>query len=377
MSINAGINKFFPMLISRTDSCVHVLATLDEGGNETLAHSLIDCWPVKQNHIIATLGHQSGPMLERFERLGILDSLPMGWPISLSRLFATLLWLLRVKPAAIISYTFNVQVLPFCVLAKLCGCKNIFVRVGNPPPCSPRAKSRCRWLVRLFRWSRIPLMSCSVAVHRQLSVLATLPEGSKPMLNGCDIAKISASATASRSSRSVNDLKRIVMVARLDPIKDQATLLRAFALVKQLNWQLQLVGDGSDESFLKTLAMELNLNIEQVFLGRRNGISELLGRADIFAFSTTPAEGFGIVLIEAMAAGLPILASDVPCCREVLLDGAAGQLLPAGNVPAWSKSLKLLMNSPSLRDELSACSKASAHYYDIKDVAARWYGLLR
>ena len=365
------------MVASRKNACVHVLATLNEGGNESLAHSLIAAWPVKQNHIIATLGYQSGPMLERFERIGIVDSVPMGWPLSLSRLFATFLWLLKAKPAAIISYTFNVQVLPFCVLAKLCGCKNIFVRVGNPPPCSSRAKSRCRWLVRLFRWSSIPLMSCSVSVHRQLSSLACLPKGSQPILNGCNTEHISLSAAASRSSRIDNDLHRIVMVARLDPIKDQATLLRAFAEVKQPNWQLQLVGDGPDESPLKSLAMELNLNIDQVFLGRRNDIPKLLGQADIFAFSTTSAEGFGIALIEAMAAGLPIVASDVSCCREVLFDGAAGQLLPAGNVSAWSKSLKLLMNSPSLRDELSAFSKTSAHHYDIKYVAACWYGLFR
>ena len=99
--------------------------------------------------------------------------------------------------------------------------------------------------------------------------------------------------------------------------------------------------------------------------------------SDILAFSTTNSEGFGIALIEAMAAGLPIVASDVPCCREVLLDGAAGQLLPPGNVTAWAETLQLLMNNSNIRDELSAAAKACIHNYDIADTAERWYALFR
>ena len=144
------------------------------------------------------------------------------------------------------------------------------------------------------------------------------------------------------------------MVARLDPIKDQSTLLRAFAAAREPGWQLQLVGEGPNRLRLEALASELGLGPAQVFLGRRSDIPELLGQADLFALSTTPAEGFGIVLIEAMAAGLPIIASDVPACREVLLEGAAGVLLPPGDVSAWARQLQVLMTSVSEREAMAA-----------------------
>ena len=166
------------------------------------------------------------------------------------------------------------------------------------------------------------------------------------------------------------------MVARLDHIKDQRTLLRAFAAARHAGWQLQLVGEGPDRPLLEALARELGLDPAKVFLGRRSDIPELLGQADLFAFSTTPAEGFGIVLIEAMAAGLPIIASDVPACREVLRDGAAGELIPPGVVDAWLERLQGLIASADQRDYLAIKASSCAHHYDIRNTAERWSRLL-
>ncbi len=166
------------------------------------------------------------------------------------------------------------------------------------------------------------------------------------------------------------------MVARLDPIKDHGTLLRAFAAAQQPGWQLQLVGEGSERPRLEELALELGLDPTTLFIGRRADIPELLGQADLFAFSTTEAEGFGIALIEAMAAGLPIVASDVPACREVLLEGEAGELLPRGDVSAWTLMLARLLSSPQERMALAARALTHAGRYDITETAGRWYGLL-
>jgi glycosyltransferase involved in cell wall biosynthesis len=74
-------------------------------------------------------------------------------------------------------------------------------------------------------------------------------------------------------------------------------------------------------------------------LGRRSDIGELLGQSNLFVLSTTPQEGLGSVLIEAMAAGLPIVATDVPACREVLANGRYGVLAPPKNPQALADAI--------------------------------------
>ena len=150
-------------------------------------------------------------------------------------------------------------------------------------------------------------------------------------------------------------------------------MLRAFAQARQHGWQLQLVGDGPRLGELQQLIDELDLTEVVHLLGRRDDVPELLGSADLFAFSTTAAEGFGIALVEAMAAGLPVIASDVPACREVLAEGAAGLLVPAGDVQAWTSALQELMAQPKTRQQLARAAAERAKTYAIETCANRWY----
>jgi glycosyltransferase involved in cell wall biosynthesis len=114
-----------------------------------------------------------------------------------------------------------------------------------------------------------------------------------------------------------------------------------------------------------------------VFWGRREDIPELLGRMDVYAFSTTRDEGFGIALIEAMAAGLPVVASDVPACREVLAEGEAGRLVPAGDPDALASALRSLLRDPGLRAGWGARATARVRAaYAAERCAADWYRLL-
>ncbi|QPN65928.1 glycosyltransferase [Synechococcus sp. CBW1006] len=355
---------------------VHVLASLGEGGNETLARELIRFWPEPAHHVVGVIGDSDGPMRPEFQALAAVEALPMGWPPFPSRLWQLWRWLGHHRPQSLVSYTFNIQALPLCCLARWCGVPAVVMRVGNPPPPAGRQRKRWRLLTRLCRWAGIPLVSCSAAVHAQMAQLEPLPKGSRPLLNGCDTAAIAGRAAAARARRPPGDSLRVLMVARLDPIKDQATLIRAFAAVRQPGWQLQLVGDGSERARLEALAAELGLDPAGVFLGRRADIPDLLGQADLFAFSTTAAEGFGIALIEAMAAGLPVIASDVPACREVLLDGVGGVLLEQGDPIKWAVFLESLFISETSRLALGRNAALHSQIYDAKLIAASWHKLL-
>ena len=78
----------------------------------------------------------------------------------------------------------------------------------------------------------------------------------------------------------------------------------------------------------------------------RRDVPELVGQLDLFVFATTPDEGLGIALIEAMAAGVPVVASDVGACREVLDDGALGLLVPPRDPVALADAIERVRNEP-------------------------------
>jgi glycosyltransferase involved in cell wall biosynthesis len=123
------------------------------------------------------------------------------------------------------------------------------------------------------------------------------------------------------------------MVATMEAHKDHATLLRALPEVIK-NWPgflLLLVGDGSLRPSLEKLAVDLGVDSSVRFVGSSRDVPSWLAKAQIFVFSTTAQEGLGSVLLEALAAGLPVVASDVPACREVLENGRWGTLVKPGS----------------------------------------------
>lgn len=281
------------------------------------------------------------------------------------------------RPDALLIYPCQRPMLWLALGARLAGVRRQAVHLGNPAPTEPTKLAVWHRLLRWFQRLGVVAVPCSQAI---VDSLQPLPRGlclGPVIANGCDTAAIAERAVTARDKRSPDAPRWVLMVARLDPIKDQDTLLRAFAAVRRSGWQLQLVGEGPEESRLKTLAESLGLEPAEIFLGRRSDVPELLGQTDVFAFSTTSAEGFGIALIEAMAAGLPLIASDVPACREVLMGGAAGDLLPPGDVEAWKARLAQLMDSLDERAQLASRSMAHAESFDIESTAQGYFELLR
>ncbi|MGK7896150.1 MAG: glycosyltransferase, partial [Xenococcus sp. (in: cyanobacteria)] len=219
----------------------------------------------------------------------------------------------------------------------------------------------------------------SYAVHNSLLALTALPNNSQHITNGCDVEEIATRAKKSRNKCSTNSKKIIGMVARLNSIKDHHTLIRSFSIVHRQfpNTELWLVGDGEEKEKLQNLVQELSLREQVVFWGDRSDIPEILGQMDIYAFSTTEEEGFGIALIEAMAAKLPIVASNVSACREVLGQGQAGILVPPGDVAALAKALADFLASDAKRiDWGNRAYQYALANHDIQQCADKWYAIL-
>ena len=145
-------------------------------------------------------------------------------------------------------------------------------------------------------------------------------------------------------------IKNILMIARLDPIKDQETLIKAFSKLKFPNWKLKIVGQGSNFYYLRDLSLKLSLNPDEIFVGTTNNVAKLLGESEIFAFSTTEFEGFGKVLIEAMANVQLLLAMFLLSGNP--LEGKAGLLVKPKSVES-EKNLGKLIQDSSYRSRLS------------------------
>lgn len=359
---------------------LHVLIGLHAAGIEALALQLIAHCPRDVHSELLNADRSSQDQAAAFADLqhnGKLAAIH-AWPRCDGPRLAWRSFQLcrRRRPDALLIYPCNRPMLWLALGARLAGVRRMVAAVQNTAPDDSAGRQVWQRLLLWFQRLGVLAVPCTQAIADSLQPRPPALRLGPVIANGCDVAAIAERTKAARGCRPAGDARRVLMVARLDPIKDQATLLRAFAAARAPGWQLQLVGEGPDRPRLEALASGLGLDPAQVFLGRRSDIPELLGQADLFAFSTTPAEGFGIVLIEAMAACLPIIASDVPACREVLRDGAAGELLPPGDVSTWAGCLEGLMASASQRDALAAQAHSYASHYDIRTTAERWCRLL-
>jgi glycosyltransferase involved in cell wall biosynthesis len=150
---------------------------------------------------------------------------------------------------------------------------------------------------------------------------------------------------------------RLVMVARLSHWKDQPTLLRALSDLKDLDWQLELVGDGPLRWQTEALVQSLDLRSRVTFLGFRRDVPERLAEAQVFLL-ISKWEGFPRSILEAMRAGLPVVASDVGGVRESVVDGKTGFVIPRGDVARLRECLCKLIVSPELRVSMGNAGRA-------------------
>jgi glycosyltransferase involved in cell wall biosynthesis len=361
---------------------VHLLSGLGFGGNETLCLQLVRHAPPGVANVVI---YQDPARTELLPLLRDVPDLQVRCVSTRGHLRLVGAWLLAkemrtLRPVAVLIYAFGLHHVLAAFSALSAGVSSVHAAAGNPASASDGQRRRWRVILWLSAALGVPVHTCSAAVERSFRELSgRLPRGSGMIANGCDVAAIAERASAARRLRRRDGRLVVGMVARLDPIKDQATLIRAFAEVAQAHPQaeLWLIGDGERAWALCDLAAAEAVAGRVVFWGPRSDVPELLGQMDLFAFSTGPNEGFGIALIEAMAAGLPVVASDVPACREVLNDGAAGVLVPAGDHARLAQAIGGLLSSERQRAALGDQARQRAtSRYDAGVCAAAWYDVL-
>ena len=173
--------------------------------------------------------------------------------------------------------------------------------------------------------------------------------------NGTPLPREVSRCDVFRERIGVGNRPMITMLANVTPFKDHATLLKAFQIVLKetaANPVLLLAGHLRDDAHLqslKTLAFDLGLSSESVrFLGPVSEVDLLLRGSDVVAHSSL-LEGCPNAVCEAMAYGLPVVATDIPGCRQALGDDAGCSLVSPSNPTAFAVSLIQMLNDEGLR----------------------------
>ncbi|HEV2518038.1 MAG TPA: glycosyltransferase [Devosia sp.] len=166
----------------------------------------------------------------------------------------------------------------------------------------------------------------------------------------------------------------IATAGRLVGVKDHKTLLRAFArLLQSRPARLVLFGEGPMLGELEAESRTLGIASKVLFAGYVNDPMACYAAADLFALSST-SEGFGNVLIEAMAAGVPVVSTDAPHGpREILADGTYGALVPVGDAEALAGAMAAMLDKPTD----PALLKGRAAEFEIERIGDMYEGLLR
>ena len=210
---------------------------------------------------------------------------------------------------------------------------------------------------------------------RKLEKLVVLTEKDKESWIELDnVVTIPDPLSFEPSSVSPLTEKRVVAVARYSHEKGIDLLLQAWAEVEKncLDWRLDVYGDG-DRRVYEQLMDQLQINSSCCCLhGRTNDVEKEYNRSSLFVLSSR-FEGFGMVITEAMACGLPVVAFDCPWGpRFIILDEEDGLLVENGNVEQLAQAIVRLIQHPELRRRMSEKALNNVQRFKIDLIAQRW-----
>ena len=320
-----------------------VLMSLVAEGTPQLALQLARQWQQDGLHVeVLVMQPEPRDMQAEFQGLG----LPLHWVDlgnGLSRYWAlichTYSLCRRLRARSVMSFPLGWHAF-VAIGARLAGASKICAYVGNPPPIWTGASFRkFKLMVQLGRPFTHRLICCSrYLLDLTLRDFQVGPKEATVIYNSCDL---DAFTSTPAPQDQPHEPPRIAMTARLEVHKDQPTLIRAAALLKTQGSPIEvwLIGEGSRRTELQQLINELNVADSVKLLGSRRDVPALLSQCDLFVFQALRDEGFGIALAEAMAARLPIVATNVGACREVLEAGRCGLLVPEQDPQAMADGI--------------------------------------
>lgn len=275
-----------------------------------------------------------------------------------------------LKPAIV--HTRNLSTLELQVLAFLCpGVKRVHGEHGRDMNDLDGSNRKYNVLRRFMR--RIVQHYITVSKDLELwlrQVVDVSADKVKQIYNGVDLERFTGNGDSVELSVPEGYLQEgdvvVGTVGRLAEVKNQISLLRAFAQCLKRNpqkgacFRLLLVGDGPMREKLQQEADILGLGEQVWFAGNRDDVPDLMRLMDVFVLPSL-AEGVSNTILEAMATGLPVIATEVGGSPELVVDGESGLLVPVDDDQALTDAMEMLLNSKELRKKMGSNSRRRIH----------------
>jgi glycosyltransferase involved in cell wall biosynthesis len=323
---------------------LQVVTQMEAGGAQRVASLLHDGFIDLGYHSELCFLYTKRPTFPLTEEVSSLfERVPNG--SDYLRIFSKLCCKLKAfQPDVLITHTHYANVMGQ-VAAALCGTRKRIAVQHNPLPSYPRI---ARWSDRILGsvgvYSRIVAVSDAV-----VQTVADYPDRYRRLVtqiyNGLPPAPAREhEPDVRRSLRLPDGAPLLVNVARLSQQKNQSVLLRALQKISGVH--LAIVGDGELRQKLSEEAHDLRVAERVHFIGEvpRDKVFSYLHAADAFVFPSI-FESMGLAVVEAMQAGVPVIASDLPALREVL--GEAGEFCNPIDADAWARAMRNSICSPT------------------------------
>jgi len=311
----------------------HVIDSMEVGGAEAVVDALCRLQAAAGHQVSVHCLLRGGPLAEKLAT--------EGFPIFVHgpATSGKLIWRLyrelrRIGPNVVHCHNKSATV-HAAPAARIAGIHAVFsTRHGMAAPPYRLRKDFKYWACTALFCSCVVAV-CETARRNMYRNAGALARRAITIRNGAYPARSSGDHVGTRG-----DGFKIVTVGRLAPAKDYQGLLRsvAVALPHVPDLQLWIVGDGHEASSLKALVAELGIGQSVQFFGEQGTVGDWLTRADVFVLSSV-SEGLPISILEAMAAGLPAIVTDVGGMPEVLSLSGAGKVVPVGKVDLLAQAI--------------------------------------
>lgn len=355
----------------------HVLSSFCLGGQERMAVDLARAQRSSGHQVMAVslAPPPEGPLAETFLEAGVKaltvakrGGFDVTLPFRLSQLFA--------REGVEVVHTHNPQALIYGAPAgRLAGAAIIHTKHGRNPDSLRR---------RLLRRAAAKLVNAFVAVSPSTAAVAREHHDCddaqlRVIANGIDVTAFTLGAGVRCAVRDELGIPRdawvVGTIGRLAPEKDQAALVKLMAPLLDEKRRLVIVGDGAERIALDKLVRSLEHGRYVHLTGMRRDPARLLAAFDVFALSSC-TEGLPLVLLEAMAAGLPVVSTDVGGIGDVVQHERTGFLVPRTSMNRFADELMRLYRNPDLARRVGMTARhAVRSAYSLERMASDYAAL--